>query len=294
MTWDGVGYFSNNCSNTVTFQIILTDKSSRLAGDFDVELRYLDSTSGHRNQPEAGYDAGDRNPDHFRRLPGSLTDSSRFQNESNCGETGVWRFQISSGGVAQCGNGVKEQGEECDDGNVTANDGCSADCRNEVDTDGDGKVDPVDNCPTVANSNQANTDGDLLGNVCDPCPSDPGNDTDGDGICYASDNCRTTYNPTQSDIDHDGIGDACDGMDDSPPIMSNDSYTLDQDTTLTVAARGVLINDASVHVLSASVVTAPTYGTLTLNANGGFTYDPGTFIGTTTFTYRATDTVNGR
>jgi cysteine-rich repeat protein len=293
ITWLEVGYYSYGCDNKVTFQIILTDKSTRLAGDFDVELRYSDCSTGYTySSPEAGYDAGDMV--HFSRIDGALSNSSLFCSNSNAGQAGVWKFQISSGAVAQCGNGVKEQGEECDDGNVTANDGCSADCRREVDTDGDGKVDPVDNCPTVANSNQANTDGDLLGNVCDPCPSDPGNDSDSDGICYASDNCRTTYNPTQSDVDGDGVGDACDGMDDSPPTMGNDSYTLDQDTILTVAAKGVLLNDASVHALSAAVVTAPTYGTLTLNANGGFTYNPGTFVGTTSFTYRATDATNGK
>jgi cysteine-rich repeat protein len=31
--------------------------------------------------------------------------------------------------LPECGNGVVESGEECDDGNPTANDGCNADCR---------------------------------------------------------------------------------------------------------------------------------------------------------------------
>lgn len=33
---------------------------------------------------------------------------------------------------SQCGNGVKENNEECDDGNITSNDGCNADCRLEI------------------------------------------------------------------------------------------------------------------------------------------------------------------
>jgi len=36
-----------------------------------------------------------------------------------------------------------------------------------VDTDGDGVADDVDNCPSVANPNQANADGDSLGDACD-------------------------------------------------------------------------------------------------------------------------------
>lgn len=36
------------------------------------------------------------------------------------------------------------------------------------DTDGDGVCDADDNCPTVANADQSNIDGDALGDVCDP------------------------------------------------------------------------------------------------------------------------------
>ncbi len=44
-----------------------------------------------------------------------------------------------------------------------------------VDPDADGIGDPLDNCPAVANPDQADLDGDGLGNACDP-------DMDGDGI----------------------------------------------------------------------------------------------------------------
>src|SRR5262249_38075969 len=51
------------------------------------------------------------------------------------------------------------------------------------DTDGDGVPDICDNCPKVANADQADSDFDGIGDVCDKCPNDPENDADGDGLC---------------------------------------------------------------------------------------------------------------
>ena len=59
------------------------------------------------------------------------------------------------------------------------------------DRDGDGVPDGTDNCPTVANADQANEDGDRFGDACDPCPpvadADPIADQDGDGVADACD-----------------------------------------------------------------------------------------------------------
>src|SRR5207247_4628849 len=61
---------------------------------------------------------------------------------------------------------------------------------------------------------------------------------------------------------------------------------------LPVTSRGVLGNDTDVDspVLTAVVVTGPSHGALTLNANGSFTYTPAAnFNGSDSFTYRAND-----
>jgi hypothetical protein len=79
------------------------------------------------------------------------------------------------------------------------------------DTDGDGIVDPFDNCPAVANPAQTDTDGDATGDACDTCPGFGAADTDGDGRCDETDNCLNVANAGQADSDVDGIGDACDG-----------------------------------------------------------------------------------
>jgi len=76
------------------------------------------------------------------------------------------------------------------------------------------------------------------------------------------------------------------------PQAVNDAYTASRDTTLTVAAAGVLLNDsdADSSPLSAQLVAAPTSGSLVLNGDGSFVYVPSQgFVGTDTFTYRASD-----
>jgi hypothetical protein len=59
-----------------------------------------------------------------------------------------------------------------------------------TDQDADGVVDDQDNCPTVPNVDQANSDEDTIGDACD--------------------NCRQVDNTAQIDADQDGIGNLCD------------------------------------------------------------------------------------
>ena len=77
-----------------------------------------------------------------------------------------------------------------------------------------------------------------------------------------------------------------------PPVATNNTYTVAQGHVLTIAAPGVLSNDSDPDgdPLTAIKVTNPANGTVTLAANGGFSYTPNAaFAGADIFTYKARD-----
>jgi hypothetical protein len=73
----------------------------------------------------------------------------------------------------------------------------------------------------------------------------------------------------------------------SLPVTVADVYSTNRDAPLTIAAPGVLSNDSSNGggALTAVLVSNVSYGTLALNANGGFSYTPtSAFTGTDALT----------
>lgn len=75
-----------------------------------------------------------------------------------------------------------------------------------IDLDNDGIEDSKDNCPSVANPDQTNTNGDDMGDACQM------GDVDKDGVTDFKDNCRYAANPDQKDEDNDGVGDTCENI----------------------------------------------------------------------------------
>jgi VCBS repeat-containing protein len=77
-----------------------------------------------------------------------------------------------------------------------------------------------------------------------------------------------------------------------PPAANDDAYTVNEDDILTVSGAGVLTNDSDADgdPLKAVKTGDPAGGSLTLNADGSFTYKPDAdFTGTDSFAYNVSD-----
>jgi VCBS repeat-containing protein len=76
------------------------------------------------------------------------------------------------------------------------------------------------------------------------------------------------------------------------PIANDDAYSTNEDAVLTIAAPGVLTNDADAEAnpLTAVLVAPPLNGLLTFNPDGSFEYTPNLdYSGGDSFTYQASD-----
>jgi hypothetical protein len=96
------------------------------------------------------------------------------------------------------------------------------------DTDNDGILNNIDNCPSIYNPNQSDIDKDGTGDLCD-------NDIDGDGFLNEVDNCPTIFSEQQVDLDGDGIDDACDEY---PEDKDNDGIKDEVDNCISTPNSG--------------------------------------------------------
>ncbi len=179
-------------------------------------------------------------------------------------------------------------------------------------------VTPVNNAPVAVNDGYPVAEGGTLNQVA---PGVLGNDTDAEGNPLTA---AKVTNPAHGTLTlnangsftyvHDGSETASDsftykandGSADSnmatvtitvtpvndAPVAVNDGYPVAEGGTLNQVASGVLGNDtdAEGNPLTAAKVTNPTHGTLTLNANGSFTYvHDGSETTSDSFTYKAND-----
>ena len=150
------------------------------------------------------------------------------------GEVEGWIATLGTGGDAD-GDGFADGDDNCpdianpDQADLDA-DGQGDAC--DADRDGDGVLDASDNCAEIANADQADNDVDELGDVCDP-------DDDNDGVTDDGDNCPFTANADQVNQDSDLEGDACDtdrdgdglanAADNCPEVPNADQADLDSD-----------------------------------------------------------------
>jgi VCBS repeat-containing protein len=108
----------------------------------------------------------------------------------------------------------------------------------------------------------------------------------GDSFTYKVNDGTTDSGTVTVVVTVHGVNDA--------PVAAADSYAVDEDASLQIAAPGLLDNDrdADDDPLGVALVSGPSHGGLTLNADGSFVYTPDTnFNGADSFIYQVNDGV---
>ena len=204
---DGVGNNADNC--VAVANASQTDTDSDGAGDI------CDNTPN-----------GDTDNDGLDNLSDNCVSVSNADqlNADGDGEGNACDADDDNDGVADVSDAFPLDSSESVD---TDNDGIgnNADTTPNGDTDNDGIDNLSDNCVSVSNTDQLNTDGDGEGNACDsdddndnvadvsdafPLDATESVDTDSDGVGNNADNCVAVANASQTDTDSDGAGDVCD------------------------------------------------------------------------------------
>ena len=147
---------------------------------------------------------------------------------------------------------------------------------NDTDPDGDTLTATVRSGPAHG-SVQSNADGSL---TYTPDPNFHGSDS----FTYSAGDGSPDPATATVTIDVRSVADV--------PVTNGDDYETDEDTALTIGVPGVIGNDSDGDgdALTAAPDSGPDHGTLTLNANGSFRYDPAAnYNGPDSFTYRAGD-----
>ena len=157
--------------------------------------------------------------------------------------------------------------------------GTAPDCSDGIDCTIDSCNEDADECEHSADDSKCDDDDACTIDTCDPLTGCTYEDVDcDDGDPCTEDSCDPAIGCIHTPI---------------IPEAVDDSYGAIYGKTLTVsAAEGVLVNDVydGSGTMTATLVTGPSSGTLSLNADGSFTYKPKTgFVGTVTFTYKACD-----
>ncbi|MDG1662766.1 MAG: thrombospondin type 3 repeat-containing protein [Pseudomonadales bacterium] len=198
---DGIVDSLDKCPNIANPNQINTDNDS-----------FGDACDAFPNDPDNDVD-GDTISGHIDNCPAVANGPNDGSNQlDNDGDNIGDACDIDADGDGIDGNGSGGPGTDINDlDNTIATDADS----DGVDDAGGGTLNGPDNCLGIANADQANTDGDGLGNACDPFPNDPDNDLDGDTISGHIDNCFAVANgpndaSNQLNFDADAFGDACD------------------------------------------------------------------------------------
>ncbi|MDJ0784481.1 MAG: cadherin-like domain-containing protein, partial [Desulfosarcinaceae bacterium] len=172
-------------------------------------------------------------------------------------------------------------------------------------TDGDNTADQLEYTLTTAPSNGTLYLSGMALSVTDTFTQD---DIDNDRITYTHDGSETIADHFDFSVD-DGAGTPSTGsfdititpVNDNDPVARNDAITVDQGATITTldgGATSVLANDSDADLpndtLSVSLISAPSHGSLSLNADGSFTYiHDGSMNLADSFTYAVTDADGG-